>query len=173
MKNTESGVVSYTIDGYEKEFSLSYMYELDCQSFEENLKRLESDKINKNASFNRVYAKITDDLYYYVACMAELSEINDLKNGSAVTVRINDNNLYVNMIVESIRKEDGKAIVILKSSKALGETMSLRLIDIDVISKKIDGLKVPIKTLVNYNNLSKTAEVACIKYSYVRFIPVK
>lgn len=173
LKNTESGVVSYTIDGYEKEFSLSYMYELDCQSFEENLKRLESDKINKNASFNRVYAKITDDLYYYVACMAELSEINDLKNGSAVTVRINDNNLYVNMIVESIRKEDGKAIVILKSSKALGETMSLRLIDIDVISKKIDGLKVPIKTLVNYNNLSKTAEVACIKYSYVRFIPVK
>jgi len=173
LKNAESGIISYTIDGYEKEFSLSYMKDIDVQALDARIKELESKERKAGAEYEKVYAKIVDDLYFYLACTASLKDVNALSPGASVSVRINEKNMNLEMQVESIKKEEDRAVVILKSSMAMSETISMRLVDIDVIPRKISGLKIPVKALMDYNNLSKTAKVACVKYSYIRHIPVK
>ncbi len=168
--NDTPGIVSYSVDGFEKEIKPSVIENISVESFESLAQKIES---GKETADKTECAKIITDINYYFACSVKYDDISGMSKGDAVDIRINQNNLVISAQVEKIVIEGKNAVIVFKADRALSETTLLRLVDIDVITGQTKGIKVPKKALSNINYIENKAEVAVIKSGYVYYVDAK
>lgn len=169
--NSESGIISYHVDGYEEILNSEYVDSLTSDELSKQFEKIEKNPVDSSNKNNSV--KIINGLYYYFACNVDTKIVEDIKEGKDIDVRINNNGKLLDMTVADIKKNGDTSLLLLKSNIDMGSVSSLRLVDVDVIFDESEGLKVPNKSLVDYNNIDKTASIACLKYNYVRFVQVE
>jgi len=168
--NENPGVVSYVLDGFETEYTPQILGNVSVAGFEKMVSDINSG--SKKAPDN-AYVKIVTGLDYYLVCSVESSNVTGMKKGDLLDIRINDKNMIINVEIDSISIDGKDAVVVFKSGKALSKITSLRLVDIDVISKYVNGIRVPRKALMNVNNIEYTGRIAIIRSGYVYYADVK
>ena len=166
------GLISYTIDGFEKSLTPEILEGLNCDKFQNLLSDVVNNNVQKGNEYDNAYAKLVDAIDYYFVCETKTINVDNYDNGDVVTVRLNDNNMIVPMSIYSIRKEESRSLVILKTTRMQSELITKRYADVEIIRNDVTGLKVRSGSIFDYNNLTGTGKIACIQNSVVTYITV-
>jgi putative membrane fusion protein len=159
-----SGYVIYSVDGYENAVSVENLDKLSA----ETLKNISPGAVPSNA-----VCKIVSDYEWYIACTVPFSESLNLKSGNKVTIRTDLQSVSeMDVTVKYINKQsvDGDAVVILASDTMNSELAGLRSIDITLVYREYDGLKVDNRA-IRFVDGQKGVYVYIA--SQVKFIPVE
>jgi putative membrane fusion protein len=167
--SNEAGIVSYVIDGLEKVLKPDILKTLTPAQFDDFLatyrKQQESDGM---AHAGKPLAKIIKgtDIFITVAVKTEDTvhwEVND-----KVSLRINDRDLETAGTIKYISKPDnGRCIVSISANRGADVLSSAREVDVDIITRTEEGLKVPLKYLRNISKDGTKAEIMLIKANIV------
>lgn len=175
ITSEHAGIISYFTDQYENMLTPAAISTLTP----EQLANIKTDVQVKSMTGLQVYAgkpfaKIIQDIVYYSAFVLEENALGELQTGSKIKVRINDVNKVADAVVTYISQpQQGKCVIAVSMDKALHETAALRKVNIDIIRSSYTGLKIPVKSLRNYNTADKSAEVALITSGFASIRKVK
>lgn len=136
------GVYSSVIDGYEDQLKRENIPNMTVDEVD---KLLKTDFVNKNsASDNSAsIAKIVNNYNWNFVTVIDEKEVKDLKAGKTVYLRFSDEvNDLVECTIESIKTENGKALVNLSSDKHVPTVFSNRKLSCTFVRAKYDGLMV-------------------------------
>ena len=167
--NNVSGVVSYSVDGFEDSYKPAIIGNISTVGFDKMITDI--GKTKKVA--DSAYVKIVTGISYYLVCNVEYKNTLDIKAGDWIDIRVNENNAIISMQIDQLRVEGNRAILVLKSEKALSEITSFRTVNIDIILRRVEGIKIPQRALVNINHIENTGEIAVVKSGYSHYVYAK
>lgn len=151
---TESGLVSYRVDGYEEI--------LTPEDFGKYTKEFLNDlnlKTGQIIPTSNESGKIIDNYYCYIVCVLDSEYAKDAEVGDEVKLRLPSGN-EVETTIEYKTIEDGDYIITLKIDKGVEELINYRKISFNIIWWSASGLKIP-------NQAISTEEKAGNEISYV------
>lgn len=151
IKSDYSGIISYTIDGYEQLLSPKSLTKITPKQLED-IKPAAGPVPNgeNTAHANKPLAKVIRGSDMYIAAVIDPSEAEEFKPDGQVSVRINDTGTVIKGVVSNISGAvDGKCVMIVRVNRELDVMSSARRINVDFISNSDEGLKVPLKVLRN------------------------
>ena len=162
-----SGIVSYAIDGYEALLtpeSLPYMTPKQLDSIrEEYSKRQER---GSRALAGMPLAKIIKGTNIYIAAALSEESASAFKAGDSVKLRINDISFETEGVVAYVNEpENGKAVIAVNISRGADILSAVRIINADFISKTEEGLKVPLRCLMDISSDGSKAKIMLVKYN--------
>jgi len=171
-----SGIISYTIDGYESLLKPESLAEY-TPDYIESIKDL-TEKNNSGimqVEENKPLAKVLTDLHEYIMVVLDKEDISEYEQGDSVDVRLNTIGKVVDGEVAYISPEiDGKFTLAIKVEQAISETAGVRILNIDLIRRNYEGYKVPLSCLRNIDTVNMKAEIVIVKanYAYVREVKI-
>lgn len=151
---TESGLVSYRVDGYEEI--------LTPEDFGKHTKEFLNDlnlKTGQIIPTSNESGKIIDNYYCYIVCVLDSDYARESEVGDEVKLRLPSGS-EIEASIEYKTIEDDDYIITLKIEKGVEELISYRKISFSIIWWSASGLKVP-------NQAISTEEKAGNEISYV------
>ena len=155
IKATESGVVTYYIDGYEKK-TPETLSEEDFNKANYKKTSLKSGDILDTGS---TVFKIVSDENWNIVCQITKEQAKVIQEEEKLRFTINNSPNEVSSTFNLIEKEDCYFLV-LPLSKYMVDYIDERFLSIEIILNKFEGLKVPNSSLID-------KEVYMIPKSYV------
>lgn len=177
-KNIDSnspGIISYIVDGYEELLNPEKIFDLTPKDLEGiKIRENNKDMDDLSVEYNKPFVKVIKGIDYYTVFVMDKKRAGNFKVDDSLGIRINDIDKVVPGIVSYKSNEiEGKYVIAVKSDRALSETAALRKINIDLIKKYYDGLRVPVKSLINIDLESKKAQIALVRANRAKFVPVR
>ncbi len=171
VKAPVSGIVSYCIDGYE-----DMMNELDFENARSyNLKNVAENGESKNGTTVKkgdAVFKINGEFDYYVLLNLPGYRHGETKKGTTVTVQADNREFSFKGTVERFEVNENGAEVLLKCTTAQPQTISYRVRNADIVLQSINGMKVPVKALTDWDSARVTAKITLIRANYVESLYV-
>ncbi|HOJ10545.1 MAG TPA: HlyD family efflux transporter periplasmic adaptor subunit [Clostridiales bacterium] len=168
-KSKFSGIISYTIDGYEEILKTGAVEKITPDIFNKVIsENLTSRSVEqRDTEADKPFAKIIKDMSCMVVLCQDPKDISFLKESSEAYLRINDINKILKGRLEYISDEQsGKHIAVLQIDKYAGELSAMRRINVDLIKSTYEGLIVPLRSLIDINLTDMTAKIVIVKASY-------
>ena len=162
-----SGIVSYTIDGYESILTPEGISDLSPEKVEGILEgysvKQDSDMI---AAAGQAPAKIIKGTDIYLAAAIDSESAESFKEGDNIKMRINDVNIETSAVITNVGIPEGKnTVVTVKTSRGLDILSNVRAVNVDFITKREEGLKVPVRCLRNFSQDGLQADIMLIKFN--------
>lgn len=144
-----SGVFTTYIDGYETKLVPADIEQYDVAYFESLSQSPQNTKIEANISVDGPVCKIVNNHLWYVMMEVPVEMMKNHKEGDSVKIRLkNAGNEVVKGSISNISEEEnGRVVVMVKSSEYLESAFSYRLADVDLIFESYDGYKVPVQSI--------------------------
>ena len=142
-----SGIVSYRVDGLEKELSTD-KFDMITENYLDGLDL----KTGQIVLASNECGKIIDNFKCYIAITMNSREAMEAKVEDTVKIRISNNEEEDAKIVQ-INEESGKRTIIFQINKMTENLINHRKIAVDVIWWDVSGLKVPNQALTEENGL--------------------
>ncbi len=167
VRSNVSGVVSYTIDGYETQLTTDSLGSLTP----EYLDRLIEGNMQRQAATGKIQAgspaaKIIKGTDTYLAASIPKQEAMDFEEGKNIKLRVNDIGLETNGAIEKVITSDSdRAVVVITISRGTELLSTSRVVNIDFISTIEEGLKVPLKSLRNISEDGSRGTIMLNKYN--------
>lgn len=135
-----SGIFSGSVDGYESLITPADLASLDADTLDSLLSRRQS-------SFDGA-GKIITDTTWYLAALFDGENSYGLRVGGTYTVSFS-HDYYgdVPMKLERIDTEGGRTVAIFSSREKLSETTLLRVQTVDIVTDRLEGIRIPRKAL--------------------------
>lgn len=173
--STTSGIISYNVDGFEGQLNPASIKALTPKILE-GIKPVEKniDSSNKNVLAGKPFAKIIKGFDYYILIPASTAIAGQMKINSVVNIRINDLDKLITGSLTGISDEvEGKKVLCVRLDRNMSETTGLRKINVDLIKTSFSGLKVPVKSLVDFDQNTMKAKIIIDKSNYASIKEVK
>lgn len=172
-KNTEkvmshsSGIVSYTIDGYEDVLNPKNIGDLTPGKLEHIIDEYPAARSsNKKAEAGKPLAKIIKGVDVYIAAILPLEYTKRFKEGDNIKLRVNGAVLetwgYIEMIGDPWNE---RAMIIVRTTRGANILSDTRIINVDFIIKTEEGLKVPLRCLRGISADGRSARIMLVKYN--------
>lgn len=162
------GIVSYVIDGLEKELNPSVIDKLTVEYLESL--EIQAPDVNANirdVSTGQPYVKVIDNMKCYIAISVKADKAEMFEVGMKPRVRIYDIDREIRGKIEYISQEEkGKVVIVIGIDRCIDETSGLRKINIDLIKNSYEGLKVPLKSLMDVDLKNNKAKIILVKANY-------
>lgn len=144
------GVYYDSVDGLETILTPESAETISVPDLEDYLKR---DLTVDTSVAPFAVCKVVDNSEWRVAALISKKEVQDFQVGQAVSVRLTgEEHDPVEATVTSISAEqNGKAVVVVTSSKYLPDIYVKRNVNVDIVKKEYSGLKVPSSAVVEQN----------------------
>lgn len=166
------GILSYEIDGYEeiyitKDFE-NYSYDkLNLSNIGGKEKKKKSD-----IAIDEPIYKIIDNFEWYMGIKIEdIKEIKGLEIKDIIRIEMKEDKKELLGRVIAINNSKNKAVIIIKFNTKLHEYYNNRFPEIYIIKDKIEGFKIPNKTIVEKDSV-KGVYIKDLS-GIVRFRPIK
>jgi putative membrane fusion protein len=162
-----SGIVSYSIDGYESVLEPGKIEELSS----DELKQIIESNPDGNAESGKVqqgqpFVKIIRGNDIYLAAVIPSDRAEPFEEGNSIKLRVNDPYLEASGVISHISKEDdGSLVVTVKVSRGVDFLSDRRVVNVDFITKTEEGLKVPKKCLRDITPDGKRARIMLVVYN--------
>lgn len=159
-----SGIVSYVIDGFEQVLKPDILKTLTPAQFDDYTagykKQQESDGV---AHPGKPLAKIIKGTDIFITVNVKTENTVKWKVKDKVKLRINEGNLETDGTIEYISKPDnGRSIVSIRTGRGADVLSASRMVNVDILIKTEEGLKVPLKCLRNFSRDGTKAEIMII-----------
>lgn len=167
ITSSVSGIVSYAIDGYEGILTPQSISSLSLEEIE----RMQKEYINRDQSINRAYAgkpvaKIIKGTDIQIVAIIDEKDLKNFEKEKRITVRIDDSDFEASATVAEISPtQEGRALVTVKVSRGVDTLSDVRHVNVDFISKTQEGLKVPLKCLMDISPDGTAAKIMLVKYN--------
>ena len=142
IKATESGIVSYKVDGYEETFKTDN-FDYLSKEFLEGLDLTSGDMIESSNE----KGKIITNFESYLAIILSSESAKQAEVGDTVRIDIGEDNLVRAEIVE-IKEEGEERLIVFKMIDLSENILDYRKISVDVVWWSYSGLKVPNSALL-------------------------
>lgn len=137
---TDSGLVSYRVDGLEEILTPEKFSSLSV-SMLENL----NIKTGQIIGTSNEAGKIINNYECYIACIMDSERAKNSKVGDELELMIDDQ--IINAKIQYVTDENDKRIIVFKIEKDVEELVNYRKISLDVIWWSKSGWKVPVSVL--------------------------
>lgn len=164
-----SGIITYAVDGLEGALKVNQIKELTMEQFD-TLKPT-TNEVKGNAisvTQDKPIFKIIKSIEQYIVLKVPENKLSDFEVGkTSMKIRINQlGNIYDGVVYNVSAPVDGKALVTFRMEKGLHETSALRRVNAEIIEKSSTGLKVPVKSLVDFDETNNTAKIMLLKANF-------
>jgi putative membrane fusion protein len=168
IRSTSPGIISYTIDGLEKELTPSGIKSLTPEIFENaKVRNVNANIKEKKVEINKPFAKIIKGIDIYVAVTIDTKDADYFKVDKEIKLRINDINKVINgTVVHRSCQSGDKCAIVIRIDKFVNETSNLRSINVDLIKNSFKGLKIPVKSLIDIDEAGTKAKIVLVKANY-------
>lgn len=165
-----TGIVSYSLDGYEQILNPSNIKDFKLNSVKEIMNSLSSRKNDKGKDASPGI-KIIDNFEWYTCSLIDEELAKGLKVGKKIKLRFGElGNSQINgEIYEVSQPEGGTCLVIVRISEYVEGFYKNRVADMDIIRDYNEGFTIPARAIVVKENIKG---VYALKSGVVRFIPV-
>ena len=153
IKADESGIVMYYLDGYEN-VSVDGVSD---QLFDENRYERKPLKTGEVVNSGDAVFKLLTDENWSIVCQVSSDDINLLKDRDYITFIINNSGDEISITNYEIRNINGEQFLVLNLSKYMVNYVSDRLLQIEIVLDKSDGLKIP-NSAIAYKEVYKVGE---------------
>ncbi len=153
MKATNSGVVSYKVDGLEEKLNVNSLDTI-TEDFLNKL-NLKTGQIIPNST---ECGKVVNNYYCYIATVLKNNEAQNLEEGKNYKIRLTNGD-EITAKVKKINQDNEKKIIIFKITKDVEDLIEYRKINFDIIYWSYSGLKVPNTSLLEENGLKYVVRV--------------
>jgi len=169
-----SGIVSYAIDGYENLLTPESLPEITPALVESILsEKSELRNTDTNIAAGDPPAKIIKGTDIYIAAVLDTEQAKEYKEGNNITIRINDVNIETTATITNVNDNgSGKTVVTVRTSRGTDILSNVRKVNVDFITKKEEGLKVPVRCLRNFSEDGKQADIMLIKFNVAYIVRV-
>jgi len=168
IRSNMSGIVSYIIDGYESVLTPEIIESLNPETIEniigqDNETQPQTNKVQTGSP----PAKIIKGTDIYIAAVVPAEIAAEYEKGDRVSLRVNDIGLETTGYIASINAsgDDKSAVVVIQMSRGVDVLSTYRVIDVDIIRSTQEGLKVPLKSLMDISGDGTTAKIMLVKYN--------
>lgn len=153
--SNHGGIISYTIDGYEE---LYFPKDLENYTYDKiNIPTSTKDKINDNKTSINVgepIFKIVDNFEWYIGVKVEdMKNISGLEEYKTIIIEMKEDKQEFKGKIVAINSSGNKGIMIIKLNTMLHEYYNMRFPELNIIKNRIEGLKVPTKSIVEKESL--------------------
>ena len=153
MKATNSGVVSYKVDGLEEKLNVNSLDTITEDFL--NKFNLKTGQIIPNST---ECGKVVNNYYCYIATVLKNNEAQNLEEGKNYKIRLTNGD-EITAKVKKINQDNEKKIIIFKITKDVEDLIEYRKINFDIIYWSYSGLKVPNTSLLEENGLKYVVRV--------------
>lgn len=138
-----SGIVSYKIDGYEKDLAVDNINSITKDTLN-SIKMKTGQLISSSVD----QGKVVNNFYCYIATILSSDNAMSAKEGDIIKLRLSNNHEISAEIAKISDFTNGEAVFIFKITKDVEYLISYRKISIDVIWWNASGLKVPNSSII-------------------------
>lgn len=165
-----SGVVSYSLDGYEQILSPINIKNFKLNNIKEIINSLDRGKKDTDKGVS-AGIKLVDNFEWYTLSLISTNQTEGLKVGKKVRLRFGEfENAEVNGEVYEVSQPDGDTcLVIVKINEYINNFYKKRIAKMDIIKDYNEGFIVPVKAIVVKDNIKG---VYALKKGMVKFVPV-
>jgi len=165
-----SGVVSYSLDGYEQILSPGNIKDFKLSNIKEIMSSL-NGTVQHNNKDAVAGIKIVDNFEWYTCSLISHEQAKELIVGKKIRLRFSEfENAEVNgEIYEVSEPEDGICLVIIKINEYVNDFYKKRITEMDIIKDYNEGFVVPAKAIVVKDNIKG---VYVLRNGMVKFVPV-
>lgn len=145
--SSESGLISYEIDGYENIFIPRDFenYTYDNLNIDENTKNQIQDEISAGSP---IFKTINNFEWYLAIKIINTKDIDKYEIGHAITVELTDKEIVGNIV--AINTTSNKAVIVVRFRDYLHEIYNLRFVDAKIIEERIESYKIPVSSIFEY-----------------------
>lgn len=138
VTTTDSGIITYYKDGYEK-FDIHNFKASDINKSNYKKATLKTGEIINSG--DPVYKLITSENWYLIAELSD-KQVKELSDQDTVTVNIHNSSKNITCNFE-LTKQDNKNFIIISLNQQMVNYINDRFIDIVIIQDQNNGLKIP------------------------------
>jgi len=137
--------------------------------------RVESTAADKSfpVEKGKVFAKLIDNEKSWYVCAVDNKHAQRLTAGRTIMLRIDNAEIDIPCTVESVQPAGNKTKVVLSFDSMIEQTIHLRHIRADLVISSINGIKVPVRSLSNRNNVDNTADIIVVRFNRAEIKRVK
>jgi hypothetical protein len=184
---SESGIVSFRTDGMEgrvSEIKKALASRIEATNFtsvqSSTLSSAEYESFalpaseitnssGQSVSNGSIVARIATENSYYVTMEVEDPESHRIFQGNKAEIYVNGDNLLFEADTEGVFYYGNKAVAVFRVSRSLDSTVSLRSEEGRIIFSHVEGFKVPLRALTDWDSAGVTARITLIRSGYVRY----
>jgi len=167
-----SGVVCYSVDGYEQILSPLNIKNFKLSNIKEIMNSLNGKKKEKEKEKDTSAAiRLVDNFEWYTCSLISANQIEGLKVGKKIRLRFGEfGNTEVNGEIYEVSQPDGDiCLVVVRINEYVNDFYKKRIAEMDIIKDYNEGFTVPAKAIVVKNNIKG---VYALKKGMIKFIPV-
>ena len=174
IKSKTSGIVSYHIDGLEEAFQVKDIQALTPEQYKDFIQTSKpyvttGETIKKDDPIVR----ITSGIYQYIAFLLPDTQVSAFPAGSTHTLKIPlDGTTIKNcQVIKSI--QDGKDLfIIFQTDRQLDRFSDRRTIQADITTRSSEGMKIPVSSIIGFNEEQRTGEIMIVSSGYTRIAKI-
>jgi len=187
--SSKSGVVLYKCDGYEETFTPENRYNINSEDIEktlagatENEKSLTPAEISvkKNEPFGKIISndkcwltfRVPVEQGSEISLLYEKAKLNDREVTFEIEIEGIDERIPVT-IEKTGEKDNDYQIFTARMTEQIESTMDFRTVRGNIFTKSVTGMKIPIRSLFNINDVDDTADLAILRMNKVKYVRVK
>ncbi len=161
-----SGIVSYKIDGLETSLATDSLEGLSSENISKIIDNYTYNRSKDEVEAGGYIAKIIKGTDIYIASVLKTESSKEYEIGDKITIRINDIGIEASGTITNKNVEkDGNTVLVVKISRGLDLLSAYRVVNIDIIKRTEEGLKVPLRCLRDISKDSTTANIMLVKYN--------
>lgn len=151
---SESGIISYKIDGFEELFSFHNKENYGYGDFDSIKGKSHKGKVEENIKLGDPIFKIIDNFQWYALIKIDnFKELDSLEEGNTILLRNKENQEEFKGTVAKIKKDGNKGTLLCRFNTGFHKIYNERFVDFDIIKYKHNGYKIPSRAIVNNDGI--------------------
>ncbi len=146
---TESGIVSYRVDGLE-----SVLTTEDFTKFNKNFLQELKLKTGQTVAGSEEVGKIINNYQCYIAFNSNTNEAKSSKVGDTIKIRVQNSDTVKASVENIIDEDDGSKTITVKITNDVEKLIAYRKISFDIIWWDAEGFRIPNEAIKEENGLS-------------------
>lgn len=147
-----SGIVSYSFDGLEMVYSVNRLEEININDVRK-LNYQNYSTLNKTIKNNEPIYKVIDNFDWFMAFEIDKSHMDAIRDQNTLKIRLKKIDKVINTTIFRVQDYGEKSLLILQTDKFLHDYLEDRYINVDVILKEFNGLKIRKESIIEQNGL--------------------
>ncbi len=167
VRTNLSGIVSYTIDGYESKLYPGILESLTPKHLDEVIKRDENrSAIGGKVQAGLPVAKVIRGTDTYLVAAIPKEKTTNFEQGDNIKLRVNDIGLETHGTIITMNSSNTDTVVVsIRMSRGAELLSTARVVNVDFISTIEEGLKVPLKCLRGISGDGRSAGIMLNKFN--------
>jgi hypothetical protein len=169
VKSEYSGIVVWGGTSDEEKYSPDNMKNLQIEDLETNNENDEAGTLKMryeqffDVSADQIFARLVNNDKGWYVCAINKKDSDKLKTGDEISLRVDGVKELIPCTVEAVDAFENKSRVIVSFDRYIEKVVQMRHVKADLVIENVEGLKIPLRSLINRNIYDNTADVFVVR----------